>query len=142
MSNSQPNPEENLAPGARPHRRLALFQSPQNQAPTETAPETTADVTPRNSLQISPPVVESPSAATVRVMAYLSADEARVLDETWLRLRAHPSRPSKSDILRAACTLATEDFDALTNMLMQQQSGTLSRQRSSKSRRDERGKDV
>ncbi len=75
------------------------------------------------------------TASTVRVMAYLSSEEARVLDETWLKLRSHPSRPSKSDILRAACALATQDFDTLAKILSEQQAGTLSRQRSSKVRR-------
>lgn len=84
------------------------------------------------------PTLDSPSGAaqTVRVMAYLSPDEARLLDETWLKLRSHASRPSKSDILRAACALAAQDFEALASLLSKQQVSTLSRQRSSKLRKN------
>lgn len=128
MSNSD-NVESKTA-NSRPHRRLALTQPTQRptlaneQAPSapqnlESQPEVAMEITP-----------------TVRVMAYLSAEEARVLDETWLKLRSHPARPSKSDILRAACALATQDLDTLTKILSEQQVSTLSRQRSSKIRKN------
>ena len=137
MSNSDPTePKSNT----RPHRRLSLTR------PSEPISSPLADSTdlPVAEGEVALDVANSPVAegeiapdasATVRVMAYLSGDEARVLDETWLRLRSHPSRPSKSDILRAACALASQDFDQLARILLEQQSSTLSRQRSSKVRK-------
>lgn len=68
----------------------------------------------------------------VRVMAYLSEEEAELLDALWLSFRRHEKRPSKSDILRAALTTAAQDKEELTDAMSKQRSGTLSRQRSSK----------
>ena len=68
----------------------------------------------------------------VRVMAYLTQEEGEVLDELWYRCRRLPARPSKSDILRAAFTLAATDFDRLSAELSLQRISTQSRQRSSK----------
>jgi len=72
------------------------------------------------------------SGATVRVMAYLTEEEAQVLEELWFSMRRSSARASKSDILRAALLLTAQDTEALTATLSQQQSSTLSRQRSSK----------
>jgi len=68
-------------------------------------------------------------------MAYLSGEEADILDELWVQQRRQPHKPSKSDILRAALTLASARREELTNILSQQSNSTLSRQRKSKSAR-------
>ena len=136
MSNS------NSSESKRPHRRLSLTQ------PTQISPnldEKTALTAPNPEISAEKAALTAPKPAleptgatpTVRVMAYLSGEEAQILDETWLKLRSHPTRPSKSDILRAACALAAQDFDTLTRILSEQHNSTLSRQRSSKLRKSE-----
>jgi hypothetical protein len=65
-------------------------------------------------------------------MAYLSQSEAALLDDLWMHYRRSPQKPSKSDILRAALTLASARAEELTATLSQQQTNTLSRQRGSK----------
>ncbi len=115
------------SPSNRPHRRLSLTQPTTPPAPVLAAPDP-------SQISVATPLTQVTVAPTVRVMAYLTAEEAKVLDETWLQLRSHPARPSKSDILRAACALATQDFEQLTAILLKQQVSTLSRQRSSKMR--------
>jgi len=77
---------------------------------------------------------EATAASVVRVMAYLAPDEAVALDDLWMKVRRLPTRPSKSDILRAAFLLAVEKEEELTNILSQQHNNTLSRQRARKSR--------
>lgn len=129
MSNS--NIAESKIANLRPHRRLSLTQPTQRPATALPAEEAAS---PLQTLEPQPEVTTEVTP-TVRVMAYLSTEEARVLDETWLKLRSHPARPSKSDILRAACALATQDFETLTKILSEQQVSTLSRQRSSKIRK-------
>lgn len=74
------------------------------------------------------------AAPVVRVMAYLSTPEAALLDDLWMQFRRSPQKPSKSDILRAALTLASTRPEELTVTLSQQQTNTLSRQRLSKSK--------
>jgi hypothetical protein len=69
---------------------------------------------------------------TVRVMSYLTEEEAGLLDELWLQFRRLPQRPSKSDIMRAALALAGQDREALIDVITSQQVSTLTRQRSSK----------
>jgi hypothetical protein len=69
-------------------------------------------------------------------MAYLTEEEGEALDEVWFKLRRLPSRPSKSDILRAALTLAAADPDRLREALSQQRVSTLSRQRDQRERTD------
>jgi len=73
-----------------------------------------------------------PGEPTARVMAYLTSEESRLLDELWITRRRQPTRPSKSDILRAALILATQDEKNLDVVLSQQHVSTASRQRSSK----------
>jgi hypothetical protein len=68
-------------------------------------------------------------------MAYLSEPEAALLDDLWIQFRRSPQRPSKSDILRAALTLASTHTEELTVTISQQQTNTLSRQRISKSKK-------
>jgi len=65
-------------------------------------------------------------------MAYLTSEESRLLDELWITRRRQATRPSKSDILRAALILATQDEKSLDVVLSQQHVSTASRQRSSK----------
>jgi hypothetical protein len=72
---------------------------------------------------------ECETQAPTRVLAYLTPEEAELLDEVWLELRRQPSRPSKSDILRAALTLAAADRAGLATALATQPVGTRSRQR-------------
>ena len=142
---------------ARPHRRLSLTMPTEVAAvapalePVETTPEPEAVV------EVVPPVATAPRVAkprpveppvatggeepqTVRVMSYLTEDEAGLLDELWLQFRRTPQRPSKSDIMRAALALAGKDREALLDVITTQQISTLTRQRSSKigSRRGER----
>lgn len=111
----------------KPHKRLSLTQ-----------PSAPATVTPPDqgtSVAIAAPLpaaTEPEIVRAVRVMAYLTPDEADLLDALWLSLRRNPARPSKSDILRAALRLAGASPDELTATLAQQQDGTLIRQRASK----------
>lgn len=122
----------------KPHRRLSLTQATVAPDSETTAPETISETTaggiPEGANEpAAPAALESPpDDSVVRVMAYLTQNEARALDETWFHLRRHPSRPSKSDILRAALTVALAKPEVLTDTLAQQQNSTLSRQRSSK----------
>ena len=111
----------------KPHRRLSLTAATVPSAQPD--PEPVSTVAPDD-----PPLAPiTPEAAEVsRVMAYMTTDEAEALDELWVKLRRHPARPSKSDILRAAFNLARTQPEALTDALSQQQSSTLSRQRASK----------
>jgi hypothetical protein len=107
----------------KPHRRLSLTQ------PTSTPlPDAPRPIEANG----SPPALKEERQTVVRVMAYLTEEEGEALDEVWLKLRRLPSRPSKSDILRAALAMATADPDRLTAALAEQQVSTLSRQRSSK----------
>lgn len=84
----------------------------------------------------APPVEEKATTTedpqTVRVMSYLTEEEAHLLDELWLQFRRLPQRPSKSDIMRAALSLAGRDQEALIDVITSQQISTLTRQRSSK----------
>jgi hypothetical protein len=132
VSNSNPP----TAKSARPHRRLSLTMptAPPEAAPhQEPAPRPETAAIPESPAP-QPPASEAPASqsATVRVMAYLTEDEARVLDELWFSMRRDPARPSKSDILRASLVLAAQDATRLSGALAQQQNSTLSRQRSSK----------
>jgi hypothetical protein len=140
------------AKDARPHRRLSLTRptlpapAPVEEAPI--APPDNADSSPNDEAPLgkrdvtenreSNKVLAASSAhadsiaPVVRVMAYLSAPEAALLDDLWMQYRRSPQKPSKSDILRAALTLASTHQDDLTATLSQQQTNTLSRQRISK----------
>ncbi len=124
--------------GAKPHRRLSLTQSTTG-APDhfgQTPPDVTLAVQEVTEETQSANVDEAPTAAPsgasgapTRVMAYLTEEEAQALEDVWLRLRRHPSRPSKSDLLRAGLTLALADVESVKNVLSQQGSSTLIRQR-------------
>ncbi len=83
---------------------------------------------------MSEPRATAATPPVVRVMAYLTGEEAEKLDEAWLRLRRLPARPSKSDILRAALMWALDNPDDLDKVLSRQYDSTLSRQRSSKAK--------
>lgn len=100
MSNSDSlAPKASLAPNNRPHRRLSLLQSTQNLPDAASASVTGANAASAVEPIVAPTSDDANSAdgsqaqptspATVRVMAYLSPEEARVLDETWLKLRSH-----------------------------------------------------
>jgi hypothetical protein len=123
----------------KPHRRLNLTQpTTLSTTPAAVSQEVETGLEAVTEAQVVGPdaapegAPENAAESVVRVMAYLSESEAHALDETWLRLRKHPARPSKSDILRAALTLALSEPDALADVLSQQHTSTLSRQRSSK----------
>lgn len=132
---------------ARPHRRLSLTlpttpNPSSSESATEAAPADASVPAAASSPQDTAPSATNATdtnaaaapVATVRVMAYLTEDEARLLDDIWFSLRREPSRPSKSDILRAALAVAAADRDHLSSALSEQQHSTLSRQRGSKSR--------
>jgi hypothetical protein len=59
----------------------------------------------------------------VRVIAYLTADEAQELEMVWLQMRALAIRPSKADIMRAALKMALENTEGLSSKLVEQQGG-------------------
>ena len=134
----------------RPHRRLSLTRptlpATNSDEDVRTVPLVTAGSTPDTSAieelptkssekkkkQIEKTMPDDSAASVVRVMAYLSQSEAALLDDLWMQHRRSPQKPSKSDILRAAFTLASTLTDELTVTLSQQQTNTLSRQRVSK----------
>lgn len=94
-------------PISRPHRRVLLTQP---SASGEAAAE---------------PLAVGEAAANdtsrpVRVVAYLTNDEAQKLDGVWLQMRTLGIRPSKADIVRAALTLAMDNADALGERLTDQ----------------------
>jgi hypothetical protein len=59
----------------------------------------------------------------VRVIAYLTPEEAQELEMVWLQMRALAIRPSKADIMRAALQMALENTEGLSEKLVQQQGG-------------------
>ena len=111
----------------KPHRRLSLTQPT-----TDTSAQ--AEVVAAASPGAETAALVAP-ASTVRVMAYLTPNEAHLLDSLWLALRRSNSRASKSDILRAALTLAGDQQEELASVLTKQQVSTLTRQQSSKAAR-------
>ena len=154
MSASDPIPSPK---GSRPHRRLSLTLPTQAPGPPIDQASAGLPVEPEvalaNPTSAEPPLpglasaevlattsgtsatgtgAAATTAATTRVMAYLTPDEAKLLDEMWFSRRSTLARPSKSDILRAALALASRAPDDLDVALAEQQSSTLSRQRDSK----------
>lgn len=120
----------------RPHKRLNLLLPSETPEPDVSSLEEPAET---ESEATSTPPESTPQSdaenASVRVMAYLTPDEAASLDALWLALRRRGTRASKSDVLRAALTLAAPREEELANALTQQHVSTLSRQRSSKTAR-------
>jgi hypothetical protein len=118
--------------GAKPHRRLSLTRST-IEAPThvfQVSPDALPPIDEEatsNAAFSSPPATVS--GAPTRVMAYLTEEEAQALEDVWLRLRRHPSRPSKSDLLRAGLSFVLTDVESTKDVLTQQGSSTLIRQR-------------
>lgn len=131
-----------LNKAARPHRRLSLTMPTEAPvaAPAEDTVETpvvepeteSAPAAKPARRAVAKPVATTEDAQTVRVMSYLTEDEAALLDELWLQFRRLPQRPSKSDIMRAALALGGQDRDALIDVITSQQVSTLTRQRNSK----------
>lgn len=132
----------------KPHRRLSLTLPTQASRSTE-APHEIALVSPESqeTSRVAPePNVLDPlpseaanehsqspvELSVVRVMAYLTPDEARLLDELWFEMRRNKSRASKSDILRAALDVANRHQSELTTAIAKQQVSTQSRQRTRK----------
>lgn len=111
----------------KPHRRMSLT-TPTVAPPAASTPASDSTTSNTNGTAVAA------GDGVVRVMAYLSPEEAEVLDDLWFRLRRLPSRPSKSDLLRAALLLAAQTEAQLTDVLTQQRTNTLSRQRARKSR--------
>lgn len=68
-------------------------------------------------------------------MAYLTPEEGQLLDDLWMTLRRSQTRASKSDILRAALTLAGNQKEELRNVIANQHVSTLIRQRDRKTAR-------
>ncbi len=110
----------------RPARRLALTQ------PTTPATPESELVTAAPTLETPAPVAPTPSqastpAAAVNVMVYLDPDEAEKLDDLWVRLRRHPRKPSKSDLLRAGLLVLLADPDGLDIALSRLRTSTQAR---------------
>ncbi|MBC8101971.1 MAG: hypothetical protein H7Z41_05220 [Cytophagales bacterium] len=63
------------------------------------------------------------NSSLVRVIAYLTPEEAQELEMVWLQMRALSIRPSKADIMRAALKMALENTDALSSKLAEQVGG-------------------
>jgi hypothetical protein len=121
-------------PDAKPHRRLSLTL-PTLPYPTteETEPQPSDEAAIDASLGQQNSALESPLEVTsVRVMAYLTPGEAELLDDLWIALRRGNARASKSDILRAALTLAGNQKEELASVIANQQVSTLIRQRGRK----------
>jgi hypothetical protein len=105
-------------PTGKPHRRVLLTQ-----------PSAVVDATAQEAM--SGGVAGEPGAGAgandssrpVRVVAYLTNDEAQQLDGVWLQMRTLGIRPSKADIVRAALTLAMDNTEALGVRLTAQLSG-------------------
>ncbi len=127
---------------SKPHRRLSLTL-PTLPHPTEDIPATDetssaltswSDATPTQ-IEAAPSTPDSPSPSSVRVMAYLTPEEGQLLDDLWMTLRRSQTRASKSDILRAALTLAGNQKEELRNVIANQHVSTLIRQRDRKTAR-------
>lgn len=109
----------------RPSRRLSLTQ-PTIPAPVaESAPVPTPE---------APSVAPTPAESTAaqKVMVYLDPDEAEALDALWIRMRRHPRKPSKSDLLRAGLLALLEDPDQVDSALSRLRTSTQARQRASR----------
>jgi thiamine monophosphate kinase len=63
------------------------------------------------------------NSSLVRVIAYLTAEEAQELEMVWLQMRALAIRPSKADIMRAALKMALDNSDGLSAKLVELQGG-------------------
>jgi hypothetical protein len=94
-------------PISRPHRRVLLTQ-----------PSGSSDSVAAEPLAVGE--AANDSSRPVRVVAYLTNDEAQKLDGVWLQMRTLGIRPSKADIVRAALTLAMDNADALGTRLTDQ----------------------
>ncbi|MES2462466.1 MAG: hypothetical protein V4671_17935 [Armatimonadota bacterium] len=91
----------------RPHKRVLLTQP---SAVEELASQ-------------SVPGGQETNSSLVRVIAYLTAEEAQELEMVWLQMRALAIRPSKADIMRAALRMALENTEGLSTKLVEQQGG-------------------
>ncbi len=63
------------------------------------------------------------NSSLVRVIAYLTPEEAQELEMVWLQMRALAIRPSKADIMRAALKMALENTEGLSAKLLELQGG-------------------
>lgn len=63
------------------------------------------------------------NSSLVRVIAYLTPEEAQQLEMVWLQMRALAIRPSKADIMRAALKMAMDNTEALSSKLAEQMGG-------------------
>jgi len=63
------------------------------------------------------------NSSLVRVIAYLTPEEAQQLEMVWLQMRALAIRPSKADIMRAALKMAMDNSEALSAKLVEQMGG-------------------
>ena len=92
----------------RPHKRVLLTQ-----------PSAVEEIASQ-----SIPGGQETNSSLVRVIAYLTAEEAQELEMVWLQMRALAIRPSKADIMRAALKLALENTESLSTKLVEQQGGS------------------
>jgi len=96
---------------SRPHKRVLLTQPSalEDAAPMPTTGSGSASSDANSSL--------------VRVIAYLTPEEAQQLEMVWLQMRALAIRPSKADIMRAALKLAMDNTEMLSAKLVEQMGG-------------------
>ncbi len=92
----------------RPHKRVLLTQ------PSAAEEMSSASL----------PGGQDTNSSLVRVIAYLTAEEAQELEMVWLQMRALAIRPSKADIMRAALKMALENTEGLSSKLVEQQGGS------------------
>ena len=91
----------------RPHKRVLLTQPSVAEEPSSPSlPEGT-----------------DTNSSLVRVIAYLTPQEAQELEMVWLQMRALAIRPSKADIMRASLKMALENTDGLSAKLIEQMGG-------------------
>lgn len=94
---------------SRPHKRVLLTQpSTAEEAP---APLSGGSASPET------------NSSLVRVIAYLTPEEAQQLEMVWLQMRALAIRPSKADIMRAALKMAMGNVEGLSAQLSEQIGG-------------------
>lgn len=91
----------------RPHKRVLLTQ-----------PSSVDEMSPS-----SLPGGQDANSSLVRVIAYLTTDEAQELEMVWLQMRSLAIRPSKADIMRAALKMALENTEGLSSKLIEQVGG-------------------
>jgi hypothetical protein len=92
----------------RPHKRVLLTQPSAVEELATSAPL---------------PGSQETNSSLIRVIAYLTPEEAQELEMVWLQMRALAIRPSKADIMRAALKMALDNTEGLSAKLLELQGG-------------------